>query len=198
MATANTGLVANLVSSLSCVLKVNTRQGTGTTTEWFTQTIATDVDGGSSETSWSVFDSFWARPMTGVYTFGQSAQSAAAVMNAGATSGAGVDVTAYVQLSPSDVLDQDPLVAGTDVGIALKYRQFPWDDTAMTIGDADPYAAAQSLSFSAFGHSTASPLATTRVTPAYLKPHSTAGDWTDTSTVGVGAMFTLLDDPAYW
>lgn len=117
-------------------------------------------------------------------------------MNAGATS-AGVDVTAYVQLSPSDVLDQDPLVAGTDVGVSLMYRCFPWDDTAMAIGAEDPYDAAQDLSFSAFGYSTASPLATTRLTPAYLRQHSSLGAWTDTSAVGVGTVFTKLDDGAY-
>lgn len=73
MDTTDTGLLANLVDSLSCVLTVNTRQGDNTSTEWFTQTIATDVDGGSNESSWSVFDSFWARPMDDVFTFGQSA-----------------------------------------------------------------------------------------------------------------------------
>jgi hypothetical protein len=40
--------------------------------------------------------------MTAVYTFGQSAQSSATIMTAGYTAGVGVDVTAYVQLSPSD------------------------------------------------------------------------------------------------
>jgi hypothetical protein len=94
-------------------------------------------------------------------------------------------------------LDQDPKVAGTDGGVALKYRRFPWDDTAMAIGDADPYDAAATLSFSAFGHSTASPLATTRVTPSYLRPLSIAAA-SDTSAVGVGAIFTKLDDAAYW
>jgi hypothetical protein len=93
-AMANTGLLDVLAESMSCVLTVKTRQG-GSATQWFTQTIATNIDGGSSETTWSVFDGFWARPIEGVYTFGQSAQSAAAVMNAGATT-TGVDVTAYV------------------------------------------------------------------------------------------------------
>jgi hypothetical protein len=80
----------------------------------------------------------------------------------------------------------------------MKYRKFPWDDVTMSIGAADPYAAASLLSFSAFGSSTASPLTTTTVAPAYLKMISDAGDYTATSAVGVGAVFTRLDNPATW
>jgi len=144
------GLLANIVSTLSCDLTVNTRQTGATSTayatkEWFAQTISNDVDGGASETSWSVFDEFWARPMDNVFTFGQSAQSAAAVMNAGATTGTGVDITAYVQLSPSDQLEHATLTNSSTVGATLKYRKFPWDSLDMAIGTTGTYDAAKAL-----------------------------------------------------
>ena len=192
------GLLAKVVTSLSCVLTLRTRQGTNTKTEWFTQTIANDVDGGSAETTWSVFDEYWARPIAGVYTFGQSAQSAAAVMNAGATTGTGVDVTAYVQLSPSDQIEHATLTNSSTVGAALKYRKFPWDSLSEAIGAATPYAAASALSFSAFGHASASPLATTRISPTYLRVFKSDGTWDDTSASGVGSAFTSLTNAEEW
>jgi hypothetical protein len=68
----------------------------------------------------------------------------------------------------------------------------------MTISGTSPYDAPSTLSMSAFGHSTASPLATTRIEPAYLRTYdATAGDFSATNANGVGAMFTKLDDPAY-
>lgn len=67
----------------------------------------------------------------------------------------------------------------------------------MSISTDSPYDAASALSFSTFGHSTASPLATTRVSPAYLRTYDATGGWTATSTSGVGTGFTAMDDGAY-
>jgi len=62
----------------------------------------------------------------------------------------------------------------------------------MTIGTTGTYDAASALSISAYGHSTASPLATTRLTPAYLRPYDATGGWTSTTASGVGTGMTDL------
>lgn len=119
-------------------------------------------------------------------------------MNAGATTGTGVDVTAYVQLSPSDQVEHATITAGTTVGAALKYRKFPWDSLSEAIGGTTPYDAASKLSMSAYGHASASPLATTRVTPLYLRPVKSDGTYDATSASGIGAGFTKLAAAAGW
>ena len=68
----------------------------------------------------------------------------------------------------------------------------------MTIAGTGTYDAASALKISAFGHSTASPLATTRLTPAYVRPYDATGGWTATSATGVGAGFTALGAAAAW
>jgi hypothetical protein len=69
----------------------------------------------------------------------------------------------------------------------------------MSISGTDPYDAASTLSFSTFGHSTASPLATTRVSPAYLRTYDATGGWTDTNANGPGVPFTdVTEAAAYW
>ena len=67
---ATDGTVSMLVNTLTCDLEVFTIDaGALPGTRWFSQSVSTKVDGGSTENKFSGYQGYWTR-LSGVHTFG--------------------------------------------------------------------------------------------------------------------------------